>query len=257
MNKLLVCAVAVAGLATAVNAQTLATDTNNNGLSGPGSGVYFDLIAGGSNLTITGLSTAVFANAGDTVTYELWTRSGTYDGNAGSAAGWTSVGVVSGVVSADTYGDFGLLVDLDFADFNIGAGQTTGIALFGSAGVAYQGSSAGAVQNFTDGNLSLFGGGAGTSVFTGVSFEPRVFAGTIDYIPAPGAVALVGVAGLPAPRRRRCYVDTAVVIHSQAALSHLGGLLFFRAIRLRLSRPDRPARRRAKRRGDGRRTPRG
>ncbi len=206
MKTMILCAFVGSCVAASASAQSLSTDPNNNGLSGGGAGVYFDLTAGPADLTVTDLVTSSFAATGTSVSFELYTRVGTSVGAEGSAAGWNLVGSASGIVSGTSGGTFGFLVDLDFADFSLTAGQVTGIALFNTdtGGIAYTGTGGNPpVQNFANADLALAGGSGAGSIFSGAGFSPRVFSGTINYVPAPASAAMLGLGGLAAARRRR------------------------------------------------------
>lgn len=206
------CLMMVLVFAPQATAQVLTTDNNNNGFNGDGAGVYFDLTdLTGTGLRIDSFETSVFASTGDFVTAELWVRDGSYVGNIDSDAGWTLLGSVGGVASADTNGSFGFLTEFDTPDHDIAAGATNGFALLTDFGIAYQGVGGTATTDFNDGNLAFFGDTAFTGVFgTGVNLTPRVFSGSITYaqisqVPEPGsaAVVLLGLAGMIVRRNRR------------------------------------------------------
>lgn len=205
----LLSAVAALIFVAQASADILTTDPNNNGLSGAGSGVYFDLTdLTGIGVTIEGFETSVFAAEGTTVNLDIWARSDSYVGNEGSNAGWVNLGGASGVVTAGTYGTFGNLVSFDIADYFLGASETNGFAFFTDFGIAYTGTGASPpTTTFSDGSLQLFGDAAATSSFSGVSFSPRTFSGSVFYsaaVPEPGsaAIILVGIAGLIARRKK-------------------------------------------------------
>jgi hypothetical protein len=195
---------AIALMAEPVSAQVTlnANATANNGGSS-GWGIFFDLSAAGSAITVTGMTTASTALAGGMFTIEVFSRIGTSlggglgGGPGSSPAGWTSLGMVSvtqGAVSSD--------ISLPFAlpPINIADGQTVGLALvFTGAGPRYFGTGSPPIQQFTDGTLTLATGDARTVPFTttGSYFSSRGLTGSITYIavPEPSSIALVSLAG--------------------------------------------------------------
>jgi uncharacterized protein (TIGR03382 family) len=205
MKNWMITAAAGVAFASAASAQSLTTAPTNNQVSFSDSGLYFDLTSLSAELIVTDITTASVGAPDTAVTWDLWTRSGTYVGNENSSDGWTPVGEATGVVSGASAGVSGNLVDLDFADFVIPAGETVGIALFArTGGVAYQGNDVSVTRTFANDDLQLDGGALSVSgPFAGVDVTDRVFSGTINYIPAPGAAAVLGLAGFAAARRRR------------------------------------------------------
>jgi hypothetical protein len=203
MTRLLVVAL-VAGSAACAQAQSLMTLPPNNGSGG----VFMDLTAAGAPLTIDSFATYFSSAAGTPVAVEVWTRAGTYVGFDASNAGWTlmETAIATSSGTAALSAAFGLANPIA-----IGAGQTQAVYLHATTtggGIRYQGTTAApSVSNFANADLSLFSDVARTGVvpFAGSRFTPRAFAGEVNYtvIPAPGALALMGLGGLVAVRRRR------------------------------------------------------
>lgn len=209
VTSLLACVIAGLVFAPCSMAQTLTTLPNTNGLTASGAGVYFDLTdLTGTGLTIESFETSVFALEGDQVFADLWVRNDSYVGNEGSNAGWTFLGQTTSTATGTQSGTQAAVdIFFDTTDHFITAGATNGFALFTNFGIGYQGNGTTATTDFNDGNLALFGDASFTTVFTGVSFSPRVFSGSINYsqVPEPtgAAVLLMGVFGLAVRRNRR------------------------------------------------------
>ena len=193
---------ATALVAEPVSAQvTLNANTTANNGGSSGWGIFFDLSAAGTALTITELTTASTALAGGAFTIEVFTRLGTAlggpvgSGPGSSPAGWTSLGTVSATQGATSSG---ISLPINIPDFGIASGQTIGVGLvFTGAGPRYLG--AATIQQFTDGTLTLNTGDARSVPFTptGSFFSPRGLTGSITYIavPEPSSIALVSLAG--------------------------------------------------------------
>lgn len=212
MKKVLagVVALAAAGAASAQTFTLPANPTANNG-GAAGWAIFFNLSAGTNPLTVKSLKSASTAAANAGFSVEVFTRSGTAlggpvgSGPGSSPAGWTSLGV-----AAATQGPVGsgISLDIDIPDFGIAAGDTVGVALlFTGAGPRYFGTGTAPLQSFTDGELTLLTGDARSVPFTtgGSFFSSRGLVGDITYevVPAPSALALLGLGGLVATRRRR------------------------------------------------------
>ena len=197
--------VGVTGLVLAAPAsaqQFLETDLPNNGLSAAGVGIFLDLTSINDPLAFTGLQYYASSTAGANLTLEVWIKNGTYVGFDQNQAAWTLHETLSG-----TSNGTGTLTDLiSFNNpVNIGAGETVGIYLIAQAGgIRYTGAT-GAQPFWSDNNIELFSDLARNAPWGGTAFTPRVYAGRIwyDIIPAPGAIALLGLAGVCGVSRRR------------------------------------------------------
>lgn len=209
-GRFIVAAAVLAGLAGVASAQTTiqAHPTANNGGSS-GWAIFMDFTSLAGNLIVTHMQTATSAAAGATFNVETFVRTGTALGGpvgvgpGSSPAGWTSLGVVQGTQGALSSG---ISQQIDIPDIAIPAGQTVGVAFMVTvAGPRYFGTGTPPYSVFTDGILQLTTGDARSAPFTptGSFFTSRALAGSVTYIPAPSAMALLGAAGLLAARRRR------------------------------------------------------
>ena len=150
--------------------------------------MFFDLIAGPVDITVTQMSTASNSAASGNFTVEIFTRSGTALGTPGSdTAGWTSIGTVP-VVQGPTSNGVSLLFTIP--SISIDAGDTVGVALqFAVAGPRYFGTGTPPYGVFADSNLTLITGDARSAPFTtgGSYFHSRGLCGVIRYVvnPAP------------------------------------------------------------------------
>lgn len=201
-NRLLPLAVFAASLAAPAAAITLSTPlAGGNGQAG----IMFDLVAGSQALTITG--GAISLDFG-THSVQIYTRPGTVVGNL-TSTGWTLIGTATGLIGNDV----GSQTFLDFPDFTMAAGSTTGIyfnAVSGSPVNYTNGSVVGGIVA-SDANLSILSGFGRGSNF-GTDFSPRNFNGSITYtlgtgaVPEPASWALLiagfGLTGAVARRRR-------------------------------------------------------
>jgi hypothetical protein len=197
--------VAATGLATSVMAQsgTLSTAPPNNGSGG----VFMDLTNVGLPLNITGFDVAYSGTAGTAVDVEVWVRSGTYVGFDADPTGWTLTQTVPGIRGSSTTE----LTPLDLSTPILIDGLTA-VYLHavgpGTGGIRYSGTGTSPPQTmWSNGDLELFSdvSRTGSTPFGGSRFTPRTFAGNIHYdiIPAPASLALLGLGGLAATRRRR------------------------------------------------------
>ena len=196
--KKIVAVLAVLACAYAANAQSLTTFYAGGNSCSFGGAVYFDATIGANTLTITGYDTNT--NEVTPFGWEVWiTAPGVSAyGNEANPAAWTMVATGSGV-------GMGLNnpspVTLDNT-FNLDAGSLYGMALV-LTGVGHDYTNGdGTNQNFGNADLSLFLGSSMNIPFSGTPFNPRVWNGTIYYTPGPGALALLGLAGLARRRRR-------------------------------------------------------
>jgi hypothetical protein len=204
MRVPLACAVAaVAGLAAAAIGQSIATLPPNNGSGG----VFLHLTPSGSPLSVTSFASYFSSAAGTPVSVEVWTRPGAYAGFTASNAGWT----LSETASAISAGGTVLSGNVTLTNpISIPAGGPTSIyfhAITAGGGIRYQGTGTTSTSTFINADVTLFSDVSRTGAvpFAGTQFTPRAFSGVINYtiVPAPGAMALLGLGGLLAARRRR------------------------------------------------------
>lgn len=183
----------------------------NNGGS-PGWAIFMDLTAGASNVNVTGMATANTGAAAAAFDVEVFTRTGTAlggpvgSGPGSSSAGWTSIGTAAATQGGTANGISNLI---DIPDIAVGAGQTVGVAvLFRVVGPRYVTGTTGYVD-YSDANLTLRTGDVRSVPFgtTGSFFTPRLFTGyveyTVDPIPEPATLAILGLGGVAVLRRRR------------------------------------------------------
>ena len=203
-SQILKGALIAAALPAMAIGQTIATTTPTNGSGG----VFLELTPTGQPLSVTSFATYFSSAVGTPVNVDVWTRSGSYAGNTGSNAGW----VLSETVVATSAGRTGLSAKTVLANpIAIESGGTTSIylhAVTSGGGIRYTGTSAAPPQTtWANADVTLFSdiSRTGSASFGGSQFTPRTFAGEINYrvIPAPGAMALLGLGGLLATRRRR------------------------------------------------------
>lgn len=215
MKKVLAFALVAAcgGVASAAVLGANPAPANNGGSSGWA--IFSDFTSLGNPLSITHMTTASSAAAGGAFTVEVFVFNGSglsapgssvATGPGSSSTGWTSLGVANATQGAA--GSTGVSELIDIPDISVGAGQTVGVAfLFGGAGPRYFGTGAAPILTFADAELSLDTGNARSAPFTtgGSLFASRGHVGEFTYevIPAPASLALVGLGGLVAGRRRR------------------------------------------------------
>ncbi len=153
----------------------------DNGGSDTG-GVYFDLQAiGPDNVTVTSWDTNLDSSfVGDV---SIWYRTGTYAGSESSSSGWNLVGTATGVTSAGS----DMPTTLNVPPLVIPAGSTYGIAITltpggGSVGNGHNYTNGtGSNQVYSDGTLQISAGSANNVAFSGSTFTPRVWNGTVHY----------------------------------------------------------------------------
>lgn len=196
---------AIAGPAAAGSITTL-FDGGNGGA--PGWGVFFDVdITNSNGLTFTAFDVNARNNEGVFMGLEIYVidgGSGLGDGNGPSADsdGWSLLGTGSAIAGDNNEATF---IELE-QSFDLGPG------LYGFAvrttGVGQNYTNATADNTFySNDDLSLTLGHArsGSDGFGGTFWNDRIWNGSIYYtaVPAPGALALLGLAGLVGRRRRR------------------------------------------------------
>lgn len=162
----------------------------NNGGSA-GWGMFFNLIAGANNITVTQMSTANTAAANASFSVEVYTRSGTalggpVSGGPGSSSdGWTLIGTAP-VVQGPTASGISLIFTLP--PISVPAGDTVGVALkFIGVGPRYYGTGSPPYSEYSDSNLKLITGDGRSAPFTptGSWFASRALCGVIRYVVNP------------------------------------------------------------------------
>ena len=206
--KLIVALGAAAMVTGAASAQSITTlfDGGNGGSSGWG--VFFNVeIFDPVGLTFTGIDLNARNGDGTPMDVEIYIfDAGEADlsaagGDSASSAGWSLVSTGTAIGGANNVPTF-----FDLTNFSL----TTGVHGFmvRSTGVGQNYTNGnGANQFFSNSDLSLTLGvtRSGADGFGGSFFNPRVWNGTLYYqpIPAPGALALLGLAGACGMSRRR------------------------------------------------------
>lgn len=175
-----------------------ASDSLNTGYPGGNgqAGNMFDVEASVST-TITGMSGNF--NTG-TNTVDIYYRTDSYTNSPNNAAGW--IQAASGVTVVSTGNGAGTMIPATL-NINIPAGSTYGfLVICTTGGVAYTNGTAVGALWATNGRLTIYQGtGRGIPAFTGASFSPRNWNGTIFYGSDPCSnirVPVTGIAGTAA-----------------------------------------------------------
>lgn len=181
-------------------------------------GVLFNLTnTTGNDVQIDSFDMFVWFGSSAPSTYnlplEVYSVSGGWSGHEGVIGDWTLMGSETLAVSGPT----GTSHNVNIGGLTLGAGETYGIAFVttgsvSSSSAAVQGHNDGIVgQTFSDANLTATAGATVINAATlGITthssnYNKSMVAGNINYtvVPAPGAMALLGLGGLAAVRRRR------------------------------------------------------
>lgn len=162
----------------------------NNGGS-TGWAMFFDLIGGTHDVTVTEMSTGNTASANATFTIEIFTRTGTAlggpvdSGSGSSTAGWTSLGTVT-FTQGPTANGVSLLCRIP--PILVGAGNTIGVAAkFTGAGPRYFVTGSPPYNAYADSNLTLITGDGRSAPFMtlGTWFGSRAMVGALRYVVNP------------------------------------------------------------------------
>lgn len=193
--------VGMAGLASAAELSTVYAGGNGNSLGG---GAYFDVAVAGSGITVTGFRMNSDAALGVTSRFEVWTINEPISAtNTISPTGWSlaATGTLTGI---DGLGNSEDPVVLD-NNFTLNANTTYGFAIRLLDTTQNYTNGNGANQFFSNSDLSISLGRTSNAWLSGSTFTPRVWNGTIiyDLVPAPASLAMLGLGGLVAGRRRR------------------------------------------------------
>jgi len=155
------------------------TFAGGNGLSGSGAGNLFDVLVTNPNgLAISGLD--VSAGGADTAgTVWVYLAPVSYVGNETNPAAWTLVAEVTGV---NLTGGNGSQDFVDIPDLYLPPGSY-GMSVRTSEGVRYtNGSNSAPASNlFSNADLTIAAGGGQGGLFTGSTFNPRMWNGCIYY----------------------------------------------------------------------------
>ena len=188
--KTLVAALGLAFATVAASAGSLDTnyDYNNFGRSG----MYFDLTAASSAVTLTSLVVN-----GAPGSYGVYYKSGTYAGFETDQGAWTQLATATTSNIIDTIAVSGL---------TIGAGQTDALYVFDFSGELNYSDG---VTTFSNADLT-FTGGTGNYGFFDSTLADRNFSGTINYslsaVPESTELTMLlaglGLLGVAARRRR-------------------------------------------------------
>lgn len=210
--SMLAAALAVAGFAGVAAARPSITTLfmSNNGGSA-GGGVYYNLTTGSLPIDITGFETNTSFAAGGPVAFRVWIVPGTFVGNHANPGFWgtevatgtgTSAGTdnptaitLSNIISLSANTQYAVAISL-----SDGAGMTAAHRYSGTGSNPAPGQ-----LQYSNADLTLDLGSATNVLFAGSAFTPRIWNGTIHYtvIPTPASLALLGLGGLVAARRRR------------------------------------------------------
>ena len=163
----------------------------NNGLSGPGDGMFFEIENVG-NTPVTLLSWDI--NTDDATSVDVYTRNGTYVGFQETMTGWTLLGTDNSVVAQGVDQPTPVAV----GGITINPGATMGIAMISDGSWNYTNGTGPANQLFNDGVLELRLGTSGTAPLAagGSIFDPRVWNGVVYYNAAPANVPSLSFWGL-------------------------------------------------------------
>jgi len=145
-------------------------------------GNMFDVeVVGSSPISINAFDINISTYNASTCTIRVYYKEGTYVGNESTSSGWTLASEISGVVPQGA----NLPTHISTDDILLEAGNTYGFYItitdFPSAEMLYTNGSN--VYNNDDIKITT-GIGKGNPDFTGSTFEPRTWNGTIYYSPA-------------------------------------------------------------------------
>lgn len=200
-----VCVLSLTGLASVAAARpeisTVYTGGNGNSLGG---GAYYNVTVGPAELTITAFRMNSDAALGVTSIFEVWTQAGTLTpAMAVSPVGWTlaATGTLTGIDGLGNSEDPVVLNNT----FNLAAGTSYAFAIRLLNTTQNYTNGNGLNQNFSNPDIALALGLTSNTWLSGTVFNPRVWNGTVIYeiVPAPASLALLGLGGLIAARRRR------------------------------------------------------
>jgi hypothetical protein len=165
------------------NGSTLSTTFVSNNGGSAGGAVLFDMnVTKVGGITVSQLQTNTSLASGGVFGMDVYTVPTTYVGNENNMAAWTLMASGSGL-SLGT--DQPSLVE--FPDFPLAQGSY-GVALVISGASHRYTNGTGGNQNFSNADLALTLGGAKNVPWTGSTFTPRVWNGTVIYDCSSGPV---------------------------------------------------------------------
>jgi hypothetical protein len=165
---------------------------SNNGFAGN----MFDITAT-ADLEITAIDINV-SSAGTLAEVDVWYRVGTSVGFEGSSAGWTMLGSYSGTSAGQ---DLPTFIDMSGNGMTFVGGQSYGMYVdltsYSTQSIRYTNG----LNTYSNADLSLTTNAGKGSGFSGSTFSPREWNGTIYYDNAGGglALAVTGTVGSGAP----------------------------------------------------------
>jgi hypothetical protein len=197
MGTLALSLLAIFGLTSQSRADSLTTLFGANNANNFGGMVFFDLdVLSPGGITIHSIDVnaggdfaALVPITGSPISSDVYIRTGTYNGNTLSSAGWNLVSSGTGTAAAPNSPSF-----IDLSDFSLASG-ITGVAIRNNG---YSANYTNGSNIFSNANLKLTTGAATNSLFGPSTFEPRTWNGTINYTTAVTPEAPGGVVFLAA-----------------------------------------------------------
>ncbi len=149
-----------------------------------GSAVFFDLAVGNLGLSVSSIDLNLTGAAGTTAGLEVWIRPGTHVGAERSTAGWIMVARDNGAGVAAGVG-MPSVMQLQ-TPFCLEANTTLGVALVSVGSLGHRYTSGTFAPTFSNADLTLTAGSSQSTPFSSAPATPRLWNGSIHYVPAPG-----------------------------------------------------------------------
>ncbi len=204
--RFLTISVVLALLSPTIHADVITTLFASNGGGALGGAVFFDLTVGSNPIEITSLDTNTFETASFN-NFQIWLLPGqTSQGNESNGSPWVQVATGSGVGAGLDQPTAVTLSNSIMLTANTLYG--VGLVMDPALGHRYTNGN-GSNQFYSNSDLSLSLGSAQNVPFTGTTFVPRVWNGSIYYtvhaVPEPSWLAILGLGlvGLMRLRSRR------------------------------------------------------